>query len=342
MIEFKNITKTFGSQSGPVSALSAVSFSVPAGSVYGVIGASGAGKSTLLRCVNLLERPTGGQVSVNGQDMARLTAAELRAARRKMGMIFQGFNLLGSRTVYDNIALPLRLAGSAPATIDKKVLSLIELVGLVDRQHHYPAQLSGGQKQRVAIARALASEPDILLCDEATSALDPKSTQSILNLLRTINQKLNLTILLITHEMSVVQALCDRVAIMSGGKVVEESDVESFFIRPRTALAREFVGAAVHEKPLQELVAVSARDHTGQRLIKIRFVDQSVVQPLVTTAARRFEVDFNILQADIQTVHGKTMGFMTVEMVGEQAKMDDVLRFFKTNKVHVEATGDDS
>ena len=234
MITFKNISKTFRGSGGLVHALSDVSLHVPEGCIYGVIGSSGAGKSTLIRCANLLEAPTEGEVLVAGQNLVELSSAELRKARREIGMIFQHFNLLSSRTVYQNIALPLELAGQSAAEIEKAITPLLELVGLEDKRNSYPSQLSGGQKQRVAIARALASQPKVLLCDEATSALDPQTTVSILNLLRDINKKLGLTILLITHEMDVVKSICDRVAILSQGRVIEENDVESFFLSPKT------------------------------------------------------------------------------------------------------------
>ena len=309
MIELKNLTKVF--DPGGVKAIDGVNLTVSEGTIYGVIGSSGAGKSTLIRCVNLLERPTAGQVLVGGRDLTALEEKALRQARRSIGMIFQHFNLLSSRTVYDNVALPLELAGANRQEIEQAVQPLLEMTGLADKRNSYPAQLSGGQKQRVAIARALASKPQVLLCDEATSALDPQTTRSILALLKDINRRLKITILIITHEMEVVKSICDRVAIMSHGKVIEENDVEQFFLNPRTELAKEFVRSAIHEKPVTEIEArFQAKPSAGARpVVRLTFVGQDVVQPLITRAARQFNTDFNILQADIETVNEKAMGF---------------------------------
>ncbi|MTI14757.1 methionine ABC transporter ATP-binding protein [Sansalvadorimonas verongulae] len=341
MIEFKNISKIFQSAGGPVKALDDISLHVPEGCIYGVIGSSGAGKSTLIRCANLLESPTEGEVRVAGQDLMKLSSAQLRTARRDIGMIFQHFNLLAGRTVYDNIALPLELAGKSAAAVESTILPLLKLVGLKDKQDSYPSQLSGGQKQRVAIARALASQPKVLLCDEATSALDPQTTASILNLLRDINKTLGLTILLITHEMDVVKSICDRVAILSQGQVIEENDVESFFLSPQTELAREFVRAAIHEKPAADISHQFRQEYEAgcRPVLHITFVGQTVVQPLITQAARICEVDFNILQADIETVHGKTMGFLMVDIEGEERHVQDAQAFLQKHNLQVEVVG---
>ncbi|WP_281647094.1 methionine ABC transporter ATP-binding protein [Parendozoicomonas sp. Alg238-R29] len=341
MIQFKSISKTFQGGSGPVHALDNISLHVPEGCIYGVIGSSGAGKSTLIRCANLLESPTSGEVLVAGQNLIELSPAELRSARREIGMIFQHFNLLSGRTVFQNIALPLELAGKSSSDIENAIAPLLELVGLVDKRDSYPAQLSGGQKQRVAIARALASQPKVLLCDEATSALDPQTTVSILNLLKDINKKLGLTILLITHEMDVVKSICDRVAILSQGRVIEENDVESFFVAPQTELAREFVRAAIHEKPASDISHQFRQGYVeGSRpVLRITFVGQNVVQPLITQAARLCQVDFNILQADIETVHSKTMGFLMVDVVGEEQGVQDAQAFLQKHDLQVEVVG---
>ena len=329
MIELKNLTKVF--DSGGVKAIDEVNLCVPEGTIYGVIGSSGAGKSTLIRCVNLLERPTSGQVLVAGQDLTSLGEKALRQARHNIGMIFQHFNLLSSRTVYDNVALPLELAGASRQEIDQAVQPLLELTGLAAKKDSYPAQLSGGQKQRVAIARALASKPQVLLCDEATSALDPQTTRAILTLLKDINRRLKITILIITHEMDVVKSICDRVAIMSHGKIIEENDVEQFFLNPRTELAKEFVRSAIHEKPVAEIEArFQAEPSAGARpVVRLTFVGQGVVQPLITRAARQFNTDFNILQADIETVNEKAMGFLMVEIMGEPEAIEQSLQFLR-------------
>lgn len=344
MIELKNLSKVFVAGESRVKAVDEVSLKVPEGTIYGVIGSSGAGKSTLIRCVNLLEKPTSGQVIVDGRDLTTLTEKQLRQARHNIGMIFQHFNLLSSRTVYGNIALPLELAGVNRQQIEAAVVPLLELTGLLEKRDRYPSQLSGGQKQRVAIARALASKPKVLLCDEATSALDPQTTRSILALLRDINKKLKITILIITHEMDVVKTICDRVAIMSFGQVIEENNVEQFFLNPQTELAREFVRSAIHEKPVSE---IEARFHSkptegSKPVIRITFVGQDVVQPLITRAARQFNTDFSILQADIETVNEKVMGFLMVEMLGEPESIERSLAFLKDpsqNTVQVEVLG---
>lgn len=340
MIELKNLTKVFAAGGTEVKAIDGVNLSVPEGTIYGVIGSSGAGKSTLIRCVNLLEKPTSGQVLVDGQDLTLLSEKLLRQTRHSIGMIFQHFNLLSSRTVYDNIALPLELAGASKQEIEQAVLPLLELTGLGDKRHSYPAQLSGGQKQRVAIARALASKPKVLLCDEATSALDPQTTRSILSLLKDINRQLKITVLIITHEMDVVKTICDRVAIMSFGKIIEENEVEQFFLNPQTDLAKEFVRSAIHEKPIAEIEARFQSDPAeGARpVVRITFVGQGVVQPLITKAARQFNTDFNILQADIETVNEKAMGFLMVEIMGEPEAIEQSLQFLKDN-VQVEVIG---
>ncbi|OED45625.1 DL-methionine transporter ATP-binding subunit [Endozoicomonas sp. (ex Bugula neritina AB1)] len=340
MIELKSLNKVFITGDSTVTAIDDVDLNVPEGAIYGVIGSSGAGKSTLIRCVNLLEKPSSGQVFVDGQDLTQLTEKQLREARRNIGMIFQHFNLLSSRTVFDNIALPLELAGANKNEIEEAVLPLLELTGLSDKRTSYPSQLSGGQKQRVAIARALASKPKVLLCDEATSALDPQTTRSILALLKDINRQLKITILIITHEMDVVKTICDRVAIMSYGKLIEENAVEEFFLNPKTELAREFVRSAINEKPISEIeerVHAEPTEHS-RPVVRITFVGQGVAEPLMTMTARKFNTDFSILQADIETVNEKPMGFLMVEISGEPAAIEQSLGFLRDN-VQVEVVG---
>lgn len=249
MITLDHVSKVFHKGKSVVAALSDVSFRVEPGEIFGVIGSSGAGKSTLIRCINLLERPTAGKVIVDGMDLMRLTPRELTLARRDIGMIFQHFNLLSSRTVFGNVALPLELSGRPTTEIDKRVRELLALVGLEQKILDYPASLSGGQKQRVAIARTLASQPKVLLCDEATSALDPETTLSILGLLKDINRQFGITILLITHDMNVVRTICDRVAVISEGRLIEVGRVQEVFARPKTELTRRFIASAQHFAP---------------------------------------------------------------------------------------------
>jgi D-methionine transport system ATP-binding protein len=259
MIELSNVSKTYGSGDSAVHALQNVDLTIPKGTIHGVIGLSGAGKSTLIRCVNLLERPTSGSVVVDGQEMTGLSRSELNHARHRIGMIFQHFNLLTTRTVFDNVALPLELMGEKRSAIKNRVLPLLEMVGLADKAKQYPAQLSGGQKQRVAIARALASKPHVLLCDEATSALDPQTTSSILELLRDINHQLGITILLITHEMEVVKSICHRVSLISDGKLVEDAEVGDFFTAPATQLGRDFLNDFLQLSPPERATGAPGR-----------------------------------------------------------------------------------
>ncbi|MCH9690504.1 MAG: methionine ABC transporter ATP-binding protein [Gammaproteobacteria bacterium] len=340
MIELKQLTKTFVSDGGNVTALNNVSLYVPRGKIYGVIGSSGAGKSTLIRCVNLLETPSSGAVIVDGQDLMQLSKKALRQARHTMGMIFQHFNLLSSRTVFDNIALPLKLTEQSKVAIEATVAPLLTLTGLEDKRNHYPTQLSGGQKQRVAIARALASKPQVLLCDEATSALDPQTTSSILALLKDINRKLKITILMITHEMDVVKSICDQVAILSQGKLVEENTVEEFFVNPKTALARKFVRSATHEKPVSEIEHhLKQKPISGSRpVVRITFVGDTTNDPLITQTARACNVDFVVLQADIESVGNKRLGFLMVEILGDEQATKTALEYLKA-RLKVEVLG---
>ena len=341
MIELNNITKSFGEGASAVKALDDISLKVPSGTIYGVVGASGAGKSTLIRCVNLLERPSSGDVLVNGRNLIQMNDRELRQTRRDIGMIFQHFNLLNSRTVYDNIALPLELAGKSRTEINDAIEPLLQLTGLDEKRQSYPSQLSGGQKQRVAIARALASKPAMLLCDEATSALDPKTTNAILQLLKDINKQLGITILMITHEMEVVKSICDRVAILHGGRLIEENAVEQFFIQPKTEIAREFVRSALHEKQPAELEADFHKEpREGSRpVVRISFMGHSAVEPLITQAARQFNIDISILQADMETVHGNRMGFLTAELIGDDAATQAATNYLQQHPVQVEVLG---
>ena len=255
MIELKNISKDFGSGEKAVHAVRDVSLSIGSGEIFGIIGFSGAGKSTLVRCINLLERPSSGSVFVAGQDLTALSAKDLRAARKKIGMIFQHFNLMPSRTVAGNVAYPLKGSGLSKEDIQKKVATLLELVGIGDKADAYPSQLSGGQKQRVAIARALANDPQVLLCDEATSALDPQTTKAILHLLKHLNETLGITIVLITHEMAVVKEICDRVAVMEYGRVVEQGEVFTVFAEPKQDITKSFIHTTSNLQKVEELIA---------------------------------------------------------------------------------------
>jgi len=341
MIRLNAVAKTYGEGDSAVQALKPVDLQVRQGEIFGVIGASGAGKSTLIRCVNLLERPTQGSVVVDGVTLTELGERELSLARRKIGMIFQHFNLLSSRTVFQNVALPLELAGQSQAQIRIRVNELLKLVGLEGRAHAYPAELSGGQKQRVAIARALAPEPKVLLCDEATSALDPQTTQSILALLKEINQRLGLTILLITHEMEVVKNICDKVAIISNGELIEQGDVAWFFSHAQTELAQEFIRSTIHlpipAEYQRRLAAEASQD--SRPLLRLGFTGQSVDAPLISQVSRQFAVDVSILSADIEYAGGVKFGFLLAELQGQPAQTEQAIAYFREHHIQVEVLG---
>ena len=347
MIRLHNVSKIYplkgrrGGSPRTIQALKDINFHVPAGQVHGVIGLSGAGKSTLIRCINLLERPTTGSVSVDGQELTGLSRQALNQARHRIGMIFQHFNLLTNRTVFANVALPLELMGMKRAEIHQRVTPLLELVGLSDKARQYPAQLSGGQKQRVAIARALASRPKVLLCDEATSALDPQTTGSILALLRDINHKLGLTILLITHEMEVVKSICHRVSLISDGELVEEADVGDFFTAPRTQLGREFLNDFLQLEPPRSLF--ERLDATpGERthpVVRLAFSGDAVSTPLISRLARECGVDVSILQAKVESIQERTLGLMIAELMGPPAKTREAIDYLESHDLHVEVLG---
>ncbi|WP_375056214.1 methionine ABC transporter ATP-binding protein MetN [Zobellella sp. DQSA1] len=341
MIKLINVSKRYGEGEGAVHAVRNVNLEVAAGQIMGVIGESGAGKSTLIRCVNMLERPTEGNVIVAGQDLTRLGNGELPKARRNIGMIFQHFNLLSSRTVFANVALPLELAGMDKATIRNRVNELLELVGLSHRAKAYPSELSGGQKQRVAIARALAPQPKVLLCDEATSALDPQTTQSILTLLKDINKKLGLTILLITHEMQVVKNICDRVAIINDGELVEQGEVAWFFANAKTELARRFIASTIHlEIPEEYRRRLSAEPVANTLpLVRLGFTGETVDTPLISILSRELGVDVTILSADIEYAGGVKFGFMLAELEGQPEQTRAALAYLQDHKIQVELLG---
>ncbi len=341
MIQLQNLDKSYLLPDGVrIDALRDVSLQVHAGEIFGVIGQSGAGKSTLIRCVNLLEKPTRGTVSVDGQDLTQLNQTELRQARHKIGMIFQHFNLLNSRTVYGNIAFPLELIGANKTTIAEKVQPLLELTGLADRRNHYPSQLSGGQKQRVAIARALASEPKVLLSDEATSALDPETKFSILQLLQEINERLGLTILLITHEMTVIKEICHRLAILEDGQIVEEAGVYDFFSRPQSDVAKKYVRSHIlHELPdfLQHRLAEESNHAIP--IWRLSFFGRAAEEPFISQLAQECHLNLNILQANIERIRNEVVGTMLVEVLGAAENRAKGLEFFSSKGVLVEVMG---
>jgi len=320
VIELQHLYKTYNQEGREVRALQDVSLRVKPGEIYGVLGQSGAGKSTLIRCVNLLERPDKGKVVVDGKDLLSLPPAELRRERQKMGMIFQHFNLFQSRTVFGNIAYPLEVAGWKKGRIKERVDELLSLVGLSDMARAYPSQLSGGQKQRVGIARALALGPKILLSDEATSALDPEITRSVLELLKKINQELKLTILLITHQMDVVREICDSVAILESGRLVEEGRVVDLIAQP---------GSRLHEL-FYEPFQTAAWDPTpGATLVAVSFVGESAQRPIITSMARRFDVNANIIEGAIERVDGTRVGRLMLELSGPPEAVSGALSYLQ-------------
>lgn len=309
MIELRNLSKSFTTADGPVEALRHVNLTINNGDVYGIIGMSGAGKSTLVRCINMLERPTEGTVLLDGRDLSTLSKKELRQVRRRVTMIFQGFNLLMQRTCLRNVMLPLMLSGTKRADAEKRARELLETVGLPDKANAYPAQLSGGQQQRIAIARALATDPDVLLCDEATSALDPKTTHAILSLIREINQKLGITVIVITHQMSVVQEICNRVAILEHGAVVEEGEVSAVFSRPKADVTRNLIYPEMVDSAV-------LGDRHGQRVRIIFNGAPTAREPIIARMAMDCNIAASILSASTRSVGDKVYGYMLLEIPG--------------------------
>lgn len=346
MIQLINVSKVFTTykDSKPIqlTAVKPTNLTINQGEIFGIIGSSGAGKSTLIRCVNLLERPTTGQVILDGQDLTTLSNDELIQARRNIGMIFQHFNLLHSRTVFGNVALALELSGTPASVIHDKVISLLELVGLSDKKDVYTSSLSGGQKQRVAIARALACDPKVLLCDEATSALDPATTQSILSLLQKINQQLGITILLITHEMDVVKRICDKVAVIDAGELVEQGSVSDIFSDPQTALAKQFIDSTFHTGLPDEYLATLQSQPTGSHhspVIRFDFSGKSVDTPLFSQASRQFGVEFNILTSQMDYIKGVKFGFTIAQVIGDAPAIKDATDHLTNHGVTLQVLG---
>lgn len=332
MIRFEHVSKTFQTKNGPFDALKDVSFEIEKGDIYGVIGYSGAGKSTLIRMVNALETPTSGNVWVEEKDIGTLNQKELRNLRKGIGMIFQQFNLLESKTIYDNVAIALKLNGVSKKDIEKRVTELLDFVELSDKKYSYPGQLSGGQKQRVGIARALANNPSILLCDEATSALDPKTTDSILELLKKINEMLHITIVIITHEMNVIQKICNKVAVMDYGQVVETGSVIQVFSNPQSDIARRFVGNLIRDVIPEPLVESIRRETRNSRLLRIKLENTDSTEPLLWEINRRFEVETNILYSTINVIQGIVVGIMLVLFIGTDEEIEKAEQYILESK----------
>lgn len=344
MIEIKNVSKSFKSAKSDVHAVNDVSLTIGNGEIFGIIGFSGAGKSTLVRCINLLERPTSGSVWIDGQDITKMSAQELRATRKKIGMIFQHFNLMPSRTIFDNIAYALKGSGKSKEQIKQKVRELLKTVEMADKENAYPSQLSGGQKQRVAIARALANEPKILLCDEATSALDPQTTKQILKLLKKLNLSLGITIVVITHEMAVVKELCDHVAVMDHGKVIEEGETFSVFVSPREALTKTLINTTSNLKKIHEWLDENSSAialHPGELIAKLSYTKYSVSEPLISTISQKFGIVLNVIFADIDFVQGAPIGGTVGIFSGEHKKITQAIEYLIDKNVDVEVIKDE-
>lgn len=347
MIKLDHITQTYKTPEGrEFKALDDVSIEIRPGEIFGIIGRSGAGKSTLVRCINLLNRPSEGTVTVDGKNLTELSEDELRESRRSIGMIFQHFNLLSSATVYDNIAFPLRLSHTPEEEIKKKVLPLLDLVGLADKAHQYPSQLSGGQKQRVGIARALTNDPKVLLSDEATSALDPETTVATLALLKRINKELGLTIVMITHEMQVVKQICERVVVMNYGKIVEQGKVVDIFMSPQHETTKALIGNVMaRDMPASILdrFRKARENHPNSDavyLLRLAFSGNEVTRPVISECSRRFNIDFNILRGTVDDVQGQTLGSLTVLIEAESSVFIEAVSFLRENGVVVEEIND--
>ena len=331
MIQVENLCKSFSTKSGTVEAARNISFSIEKGEIFGIIGLSGAGKSTLVRCLNLLERPTSGTVKVNGKNLTELSEKELRKERQKIGMIFQHFNLLMQRTALDNVCFPMEIAGIGKAEARKKALEYLRIVGLEEKALSYPSQLSGGQKQRVAIARVLASDPQILLCDEATSALDPQTTKAILELIKEINRDYGITVVVITHEMSVVQEICDKVAVLERGSLVETGTVEELFRNPKTDEARKLVFSG----------RTQIKEMKGKRLVRVTFREKSSFEPVIANLVLTYRTPVNILYADTKNINGQAQGEMILQLPELEEVADKMIQYLKEINMGVEELKED-
>ena len=343
MIKLENVSKVYGKGENEFYALKDINIAIKDGKICGVIGLSGAGKSTLVRCINLLERPTEGRVFLTDDELTALSGKELRAARKKIGMIFQQFQLFDSRTVYENVAFPLRYTGLKKADIDKKVKSLLKLVDLADREKSYPSELSGGQKQRVAIARALASDPEVLLSDEATSALDPQNTRAILKLLKKLNTELGITVVVITHEMDVIKEICDDVAVMEKGKIVEYGDVFSVFASPQSPVTKNFVESTSNLSKIYELIENDdplVRLKPGQSIVRFSYRQKTSAEALVSYISRKWDLDINIIFGNIEVVADSPIGGLVSIISGAAENITAAMEYLRSINVGVEVIKD--
>lgn len=331
MIEVKNLCKTYHNKQRDVEALKNVSFEVNDGEIFGIIGLSGAGKSTLIRSLNLLEKPDSGSVIIDGDNLQELSENELRLKRRKIGMIFQSFNLLMQKTALENVCFPMDINGVNKKEAKEKALEYLKIVGLEDRANSYPSQLSGGQKQRVAIARVLASNPEILLCDEATSALDPETTKSILHLIKDINEKYGITVVLITHEMSVIQEICNRCVVLEDGKLMEENTVEELFRHPKTAAARRLIINSTNQ----------LKNMSGGKIVRVAFEESNTSEPVIANLILEFKKPVNILESNITSINGNSRGQMMIQLPDDDKLANKMIAYLKKSESVVVEEVDD-
>ena len=339
MIEFRNVSKIFKIKEKEVHALKDVNLKIEKGDIYGIIGFSGAGKSTLLRTINALEKPTEGKVFIEGEDINQLSSSKLRKKRKNIGMIFQQFNLLETKTVFENVALPLKLNKVPKEQIKKKVDEILEFVELSDKRDAYPTKLSGGQKQRVGIARALATEPSILLSDEATSALDPKTTTAILKLLKKINQELHITIVLITHEMNVIQSICNHVAVMENGEVVESGDVIDVFGLPKKNITKNFVKTVINDSVPEKLISGILAEKRNYKILRLKFLSTNTTEPVLAKINKMFDVETNILFANISEIQERILGIHIIQIIGTPEEIKRAETYFDEQQVeHLEVS----
>lgn len=329
IIKAESLSKTYAGKNS-VEAVKNISFEINRGEIFGIIGLSGAGKSTLVRMLNLLEKPTNGKVTVNGNSLTELPGKELRLARRKIGMIFQHFNLLMQKTVLDNVAFPLRIAGESKRSAREKALKYLTIVGLEEKAKAYPSQLSGGQKQRVAIARVLTTDPDIILCDEATSALDPQTTASILELLKKLSVERNITVVVITHEMNVIRKICDRVLVLEGGEEAESGAVEEIFRNPKTEAARRLVFDGIEKLDVM----------SGKKKVRIVFSEESAFEPIIGNLILEYKTPVNILYANTKAINGKARGEMIIQLPEDEHMADSMIEYMRSRKLNVEEVSD--
>lgn len=344
MIVLKNVNKIYEQKDRAIHAVKGINLHVKKGEIMGIIGYSGAGKSSLIRCLNLLEVPTSGEVIVDEKNLVDLTEQQLREMRKEIGMIFQHFNLFRSKSVFKNIAFPLKKSGLSKEEINKRVYELLNLVGLEDKINSYPSQLSGGQKQRVAIARALANNPKVLLCDEATSALDPETTLSILSLLKEINQKLGLTIVLITHQMDVIKEICHRVAVMENGEVVEEGDIVRIFSNPQEGITKRFISSLFNYEKINKFLEENpyiSELKSGEKIVKLSYIGTNTEGAYISEITRKFNIDASILFGNIEIINNTLIGNLVVKLHGEKNNIEKAIEFLTSNEIIIEVLKED-